>query len=49
LHPRRPYNQLRIRASQSMNETAKNAKNAKECTSDFCLPWRTWRLGGSIC
>jgi hypothetical protein len=32
-----------------MNKTAKNTKDAKEFTVDFCLPWRTWRLGGSIC
>jgi hypothetical protein len=24
-----------------MNKTAKNAKDAKEFTADFCLPWRT--------
>jgi hypothetical protein len=31
-----------------MNETAKNTKDAKEFTADFCIPWRTWRLGGSF-
>jgi hypothetical protein len=31
-----------------MNKTAKNTKDAKEYIADFRLPWRTWRLGGSI-
>jgi hypothetical protein len=31
-----------------MNQTARNTKDARESTTDFCLPWRTWRLGGSI-
>ncbi|HEY3394748.1 MAG TPA: hypothetical protein VGK58_18730, partial [Lacipirellulaceae bacterium] len=37
------------RASNRMNKTAKNTKDAKEFTADFRLPWRTWRLGGLIC
>jgi hypothetical protein len=38
-----------------MNETAKNAKDAKECTDDFFLPslayLATWRfkLTGTLC
>jgi hypothetical protein len=31
----------RLRASNRMNKTAKNTKDAKEVTADFCLPWRT--------